>query len=488
MPDSYQVASQTIQTGHLGATGRWPESRMDREIDPPSREELLLQNNKLRLALVEQETARRHYARLFEQAPVGYLTLDGEGSILQANGTATNLLGRPFGELAGRPLERFIHDQDRGLFCRHFAELPSATTPRHCELRMENIDQTVFWVQLRYTGKARGDDEALCLVTFGDITASKQAEQALQEQKDFFHLIAENLSDFIAVLDLDGRRLYNSPSYRQLFGADRNVHDTDSFAEIHPDDREYVRQVFRETVLTGRGQRIEYRFMTVEGETREMESRGSVIKDEQGHVVRVVVVSQDITERKRLQEQVRQMAFHDPLTGLPNRRLFDDRFNLTMAATTRSNEFGALIFIDLDNFKLLNDSHGHDIGDQLLVETANRLKHGVREMDTVARFGGDEFVVMLGQLDIERRSSLAQARMIANKLCQALAEPYRLTVGQPGSSGSRSFDYCCTASIGVSLFNQHDTSQCKILKRADAAMYQAKSLGGNQVRFCRCRG
>lgn len=461
---------------------------MGREIVPPSREELLLQNNKLRLDLVEQEMARRHYARLFEQAPVGYLTLDGNRAIVQANGMAAKLLGRTLDELLGRSLERFIHDEDRALFRQHFAELPKATTCCQCELRLEKADQTLSWVQLRYTGKASDDDEALCLVTIGDITASKQAEQALQEQKDFFHLIAENLSDFIAVLDLDGRRLYNSPSYRQLFGTDRDVHDTDSFAEIHPDDREYVRQVFRETVRTGLGQRIEYRFMTVAGETREMESRGSVIKDEHGQAVRVVVVSQDITERKRLQEQVRQMAFHDPLTGLPNRRLFDDRFNLAMAATTRSNDFGALIFVDLDNFKLLNDSHGHDTGDQLLIETANRLKRGVREMDTVARFGGDEFVVMLGQLDIERKSSLAQARMIANKLCQALAEPYRLTVGQPGTSGSKSFDYCCTASIGVSLFNQHDTSQCKILKHADSAMYQAKSLGGNQVRFSRGHG
>ena len=287
---------------------------MGREIDPPSREQLLLQNNKLRLALVEQETARRHYARLFEQAPVGYLTLDGNGAILQANGMAAKLLGRPLEELAGRSLERFIHDEDRALFRRYFAEQSRATTCHQCDLRLEKSDQTLSWVQLRCTGKASDDDEALCLVTISDITASKQAKQALQEQKDFFHLIAENLSDFIAVLDLDGRRLYNSPSYRQLFGTDRDVHDTDSFAEIHPDDREYVRQVFRETVRTGRGQRIEYRFMTVDGETREMESHGSVIKDEHGQVVRVVVVSQDITERKRLQEQVRQMAFHDPLT------------------------------------------------------------------------------------------------------------------------------------------------------------------------------
>jgi diguanylate cyclase (GGDEF)-like protein/PAS domain S-box-containing protein len=458
---------------------------MARAIVPTSREELLLQNNKLRLALVEQETARRHYARLFDEAPVGYLTLDGEGTILQANGTAARLLGRVLGELAGRSLELFVHPDDRKVFRRHFSEPLSAAPPGHCELRLAKADQTVFWAQLRYTAKV-ADDEALCLVTLGDITANKLARQALQEQKDFFHLIAENLSDFIAVLDLEGRRLYNSPSYRQLFGADRDVHDSDSFAEIHPDDREYVRQAFRETVLSGQGQRLEYRFVTAEGETRHMESRGSVIKDQQGQVARVVVVSHDITERRSLQEQVRQMAFHDALTGLPNRRLFDDRFNLAMATSTRSNDFGALIFLDLDNFKQLNDSHGHDAGDRLLVEAAGRLKRCVREMDTVARFGGDEFVVMLGMLDTDRKSSLAQARAIAEKLRQALAEPYRLCVGQ-AAGGDVLIDYSCTASIGVALFNQRDTSQPKVLKRADSAMYQAKSSGGNQVHFCRGR-
>jgi diguanylate cyclase (GGDEF)-like protein/PAS domain S-box-containing protein len=479
--------SQTIRTGRADALSHRPESRMGRQIDPPDRDDLLLQNNKLRLALVEQDAARRHYARLFEQAPVGYLTLADSGAILQANRTAAALFGRAVGELAGQLLERFIHADDRALFRRHFAEPPGAATPRHCELRMEKADRTVFWAQLCCTGKAPGNDEALCLVTFGDITASKQAEQALQDQKDFFHLIAENLSDFIAVLDLEGRRLYNSPSYRQLFGTDRDVHDSDSFAEIHPDDRDYVRQVFRETVHTGQGRRIEYRFLTAEGEIRDMESRGSVIKDEHGRVVRVVVVSQDITERKRLQEQVRQMAFHDPLTGLPNRRLFDDRFNQALATTSRSNDFGALIFIDLDDFKRLNDSHGHNAGDHLLVEVASRLKRCVRETDTVARFGGDEFVVMLGMLDTARRSSLVQARAIAEKLRQVLAEPYRLSIAHSAGGVTR-IDYSCTASIGVALFNQRDTSQPRVLKRADSAMYQAKSSGGNQIRFCRGRG
>ncbi|HEX6734239.1 MAG TPA: diguanylate cyclase [Azonexus sp.] len=459
---------------------------MGRDVAQQRQEEQQQQDSVLRLPPTGQEGLNRHYVELFERAPVGYLTLDSDRRIVQANQAAAELLGVPAAELVGTALASFIHGEDRArLHC--LAGQPSGNPERQgCDLRMVRRDAMTFWAQLRCATKSETDGEELCLVAFGDITANKLAEQALQEQKEFFHLIAENLSDFIAVLDLDGRRLYNSPSYKQLFGTERDLYDTDSFVEIHPDDREHVRQVFQDTVRTGQGQRIEYRFLTADGGIRDMESRGSVIKDQHGHVVRVVVVSQDITERKRLQDQVRQMAFHDSLTGLPNRRLFDDRFNQALAASTRSNTFGALIFVDLDNFKLLNDSHGHDAGDQLLIEVAIRLKRCVREMDTVARFGGDEFVVMLGQLDVERKDSLDQARKIADKLRHALAEPYRLTINLAENGGGKPFDYYCTASIGVSLFSQNDTSQIRILKRADSAMYQAKQSGGDRVRFGRC--
>jgi diguanylate cyclase (GGDEF)-like protein/PAS domain S-box-containing protein len=454
-------------------------------IDRPdlSQEELEVQNRELRQAQMELDAARRHYFNLYDLAPIGYCTLSATGLILQANIAAATLLGCPREELLGEPIHGFILEEQYEAFNRYFQQLFDNPAAQGCDLRMQKKDGTVFWAQLSLTVKPGVDGEPICLATFSDITTGKLAEQVLQEQKEFFHLIAENLSDFIAVLDLNGRRLYNSPSYRQLFGEPEDLRNSDSFAEIHPDDRERVRQVFLETVQTGLGRQIEYRFLLPDGSIRDMESRGSVIKDQCGRVVRVVVVSQDITERKQLLDQVQQMAFHDALTGLPNRRLFTDRFSQAMAASSRNACYGALVFLDLDNFKLLNDHHGHDVGDSLLIEAANRLKHCVREIDTVARFGGDEFVVMLGQLDMDRKDSIAQARVIAEKLRVALAEPYLLNVTRPGRSGT-TLEYCCTTSIGVDLFSHLETNQCKILKRADSAMYQAKKAGGNQVRFC----
>lgn len=189
----------------------------------------------------------------------------------------------------------------------------------------------------------------------------------------------------------------------------------------------------------------------------------------------------DITDRRLLEDQVRQLAFHDVLTSLPNRRLLLDRLNQAIAANRRSCQYAALLFLDLDNFKPLNDRHGHAVGDLLLVEAARRLSKCVREVDTVARFGGDEFVVMLGALHSDQQVSLALARAIAEKIRQALAAPYVLAVGQPAADACVS--HHCTASIGLTLFGQPTESAEELLSQADAAMYLAKKSGRNQTRL-----
>lgn len=318
--------------------------------------------------------------------------------------------------------------------------------------------------------------------TAHDVTERKRVLEKLHEQKAFFHLIAESISDLIAVLDVDGRRIYNSPSYQQLFGSNRELHGTDAFAEIHPDDRERMKKIFREVVQTGHNHQLEYRLVVADGGVRTMESRSSVIRNHKGKVARVIVVSHDITERKQLEYQIHQMAFHDTLTRLPNRRMLNDRLSQAMAASARSGYYGAVMFLDLDNFKPLNDKHGHDVGDLLLIEVAERLKRCVREMDTVARFGGDEFIVMISELATGKAESVAEAGIIAEKIRLRLAEPCHLTVQRMGMPEG-TVEYRCTASIGVAVFINHEASPDHILKCADAAMYQAKESGRNSVRF-----
>ncbi|MEI8158539.1 MAG: diguanylate cyclase [Burkholderiales bacterium] len=181
-------------------------------------------------------------------------------------------------------------------------------------------------------------------------------------------------------------------------------------------------------------------------------------------------------------EAVRQLAFYDPLTGLPNRRMLDDRLNQAMETSKRSGLFGTLMFLDLDNFKTLNDTHGHGVGDLLLIEVAKRLTSCVRGVDTVGRIGGDEFVVMLSELDADRAVSTEQAAGVAEKIRLSLAAPYRLTVAQPGVSDT-TVEHHCTASIGVVVFVNHEATQTELVKWADSAMYQAKESGRNAVRF-----
>jgi diguanylate cyclase (GGDEF)-like protein/PAS domain S-box-containing protein len=306
-----------------------------------------------------------------------------------------------------------------------------------------------------------------------------EQEAALREQKEFFRLIAENIDGFVAVLDTEGRRLYNSPSYARLLGK-RNISGTTSFADIHPEDRERVIRAFRQAVATGIGQRLEFRFVMADGGIRRMESRSGVIRDDAGRAKRVVVVSHDVTERKQAEDKIHHLAFHDALTQLPNRLTLDDRLRQAMAASKRSGCYGALMFIDLDNFKPLNDTCGHEFGDLLLIEVAARLKTCMREMDTVARFGGDEFVVVLSDLHADAAESTAQARTAAEKIRVTLSEPYRLTITRAGKPES-SVDHQCTASIGVALFIGHLASPDSLLKWADAAMYQAKEEGRNRI-------
>lgn len=199
-------------------------------------------------------------------------------------------------------------------------------------------------------------------------------------------------------------------------------------------------------------------------------------------VVQAYAVFEDITETYLLQQQVRQMAFYDALTQLPNRRLLTDRIDHALSALRRSGNLGALMYLDLDNFKPLNDAHGHDAGDLLLVEVARRLRACVREEDTVARMGGDEFVVMLVDLHTDPALAGPHACSIGDKICASLAAPYELACQQADGSHLM-VQHHCTASVGVTLFSAADTDHDHIMLRADAAMYRAKDQGRNRVVF-----
>ena len=199
----------------------------------------------------------------------------------------------------------------------------------------------------------------------------------------------------------------------------------------------------------------------------------SSVKDQDGTVTNYVGIFNDITKSVEAAAEIKHLAFYDSLTGLPNRRLLHDRLKQALASSARSAQQGAVLFMDLDNFKNLNDTLGHNIGDLLLQQVAQRLETCVREGDTVARLGGDEFVVILEDLSQQAIEAAAHIEVIANKILAIFREPFQLGV----------HEYHCTASIGASIFSDHDYTQDELLKQADIAMYQAKTSGRNVLRF-----
>lgn len=252
-------------------------------------------------------------------------------------------------------------------------------------------------------------------------------------------------------------------------------------AVVHPDDYDGIAASIQESAQELTPWHHEYRVKFDDGTVRWLFGNAHPQREEDGAVLWHGFIT-DISERKQIEEQVHQLAFYDPLTRLPNRRLLNDRLSQTLATSRRSGCYGALMFLDLDNFKLLNDTHGHVVGDMLLIVAADRLRSCVREMDTVARFGGDEFVVMLNELAADKAESGAQALVVAEKIRMALSEPYLLTFSRDGITDI-SVEHRCTASIGVTLFINYDGSQDDILKWADTAMYRSKEAGRNLIRF-----
>ena len=196
----------------------------------------------------------------------------------------------------------------------------------------------------------------------------------------------------------------------------------------------------------------------------------------------VFAAARDITERKLAEAQILNLALHDSLTGLPNRRLLNDRLVQAMTASKRSASHGALIFLDLDNFKSLNDAHGHHAGDLLLIEVAERIRACVRAVDDIARFGGDEFVVILRELGKDNAEATREAGGVAEKIRAILGQPYVLKI-KPEGKAETTVEHHCSSSIGLILFLDHEVGAEQVIKWADKAMYQAKEAGGNQVRF-----
>ncbi|OGT01471.1 MAG: hypothetical protein A2Z65_06845 [Gallionellales bacterium RIFCSPLOWO2_02_58_13] len=429
----------------------------------------------------QAETELRIAATAFESQD-GIMVTDAHNVILRVNRAFTGITGYTAEEAVGQtPRLLSSGRHDAAFYAAMWKSLQSAGTWQG-EIWNRRKNGDVFPERLTITAVKGGAGEVTHYVgMMHDITERKQRE--MESQK--LLAIVDSTDDAIISKTLDG--IIQSWNYgaEQIFGyKSAEVIGKQMLILIPPDRLDEEPEILSRI---SRGEKVDH-FETVrqrkDGRLINISATMSPIFDSHGKVVGISKIARDITERKQVEEQIRALAFYDTLTQLPNRRLLNDRLEQTMAASKRSGRYGALMFLDMDNFKPLNDTHGHDVGDLLLVETAHRLTGCVREMDTVARFGGDEFMVMLGELDVDKAESATQAGIVAEKIRATLAEPYVLKLEHEAKTETETtVEHHCTSSIGVVLFIDHAASTEEIIKWADMAMYQAKEAGGNLIRF-----
>ena len=348
------------------------------------------------------------------------------------------------------------------------------------EYRWRRPDGQVRWMRSRVQRVRTRDGVAVQMGVVQDVTQEHQAAEQLREQLLFIQRIASRVPGFIYQYRLgrsgDGAHVqYVSDAVRDFLGVEPAavLRDHDMLLQrVLPEDVPQLRRAMLLSVRRLSPWQSEYRVRMPDGSVRWHMTSAVPYRESDGAVV-AHGFTMDITDRKRAEQQIERLAFYDVLTGLPNRRLLLDRLQRATMLSQRSQQQGALLFIDLDNFKVLNDTLGHDMGDQLLIEVANRLSETVRESDTVARLGGDEFVVMLDNLATSADEAALQAEAVAEKLLLHVNEPIVLAGRQHYSSPS----------IGIALFGPERVPVHELLKRADLAMYEAKGAGRNTLRF-----
>ncbi|TAK89888.1 MAG: phosphodiesterase [Burkholderiaceae bacterium] len=430
--------------------------------------ELEMQNEELRRAQVALETAHDRFVDLYDFAPVGYLTLNAQGMIVEANLTATGLLGKERRQLLKHAFVRLVTAEDSHRWHLYFRDALKREDPSRIELTLKTRDDHALHVQLDSVRVMTQEAVPLLRITLTDIGERKAAEAELRIAAAAFET-----QEGIMITDANWVILRVNRAFSDITGycAEEAIGKTPSLVHSGLHDESFY-EAIRESVNC---------FGLWQGEVLSRRKNDKVypewltitaVTDQKKKVTQYVYTMVDISQRKSW-EEINQLAFYDALTLLPNRRLLMDRLHQVLATSARTRLEGALMFIDLDHFKTLNDTHGHDKGDLLLLQVAQRLTECARAGDTVARLGGDEFVLMLADLSEHPVEAAAQAKTAGEKIVAELRKPYQLA----------GHEYHSTASIGIVLFGDRQYNAAELLKQADLTMYQAKAAGRNTMRF-----
>jgi len=431
---------------------------------------------------------QRRFDDLLDHLPAGVVVHGADGRILTANRHAQGLLALPATRLIGTASSAaawtFLRTDE--------TVMPPSEYPANRVLRSgEPLSDLIVGMPATDTAPMRW---MICnaypefdsagrvrrvVVCFTDCTRIKNAERRLHKSEERLRLVLQGSTDAPWDVDLASGAAYYSERWWNMLGyrsGELPGKETTWLELIHPDDEPRVKAFlddFLSQTPAGEGYSIEFRMLHRDGHDVPVLSRCFVSRDSTGKAVRISGTNTDLSERKRAEQRIHELAYFDHLTGLPNRRFLAEELDKVLARSERSGQLGALLFLDLDNFKLLNDTMGHDIGDMLLRQVAQRLRHALRHSDQLARLGGDEFVVVFEELGPTLDEAVTEASHVVAKVLEILDQPYHLS-GRFFSS---------SASIGVALFEGTRIDIETLLKQADLAMYRAKSDGRHLARF-----
>ena len=424
------------------------------------------------LALTAKES-ERHFATLFNLSPnVVLLTRFEDGLICLVNRHFETTFGWPMSDCVGRTtldigLWKYPRQRQRALECSYALAEPASLESLWCSRNGRMHEGTLYTQQLQLSGGT------YLLSTFIDNTEHKRAQRALKASEEKFARAFHTSPDAIIITERDsGRYLEVNDGFTRLSGYDasevvgRTVFDFISMGNI-----EQCTHLLQEVATLGKVRHRELQGRNKRGDTLTVEVSIDplVLNDTQC----LLITARDISQLKDAQAQIQHLAYHDPLTNLPNRALLMDRLTQQIATLEQHHQRGALLFLDLDHFKHINDSLGHPVGDSVLKVVTARLEASVRAVDTVARLGGDEFVVLLSDLRGSQPEVIDQVHRLTDTLRELLAEPMFL-------DGHR---LQVTPSIGVALIPDHGSTPTDLLKRADIALYRAKDAGRNSTQL-----
>jgi diguanylate cyclase (GGDEF)-like protein/PAS domain S-box-containing protein len=339
--------------------------------------------------------------------------------------------------------------------------------------RAENLRSETLWIEVKAFPRRLADDSTLWHGYFYDITHQKRAARRVHQQARRTRAILANIADGVVTTNSKGLIQTFNLAAETIFGYKAPEVVGKRIDLLMPPSLRSNQASILDAFGRQKASRLsrEVEGQRKNGEIFPAEVRVSRLDDESKEVFIGVIT--DITERKASEKEIAQLAFYDSLTGLPNRRLLRDRLAQALATSLREKKHGALVFLDLDDFKTINDSAGHAVGDQLLIHVAERLRGVVREWDTVARIGGDEFVLVLKGFAEDPLLAANQIEKVCEKVRDTLNQPYALECTE----------YTGTPSIGVTLFFDHEITLEELLRQADMAMFRAKEDGKNRIRF-----